>query len=291
MTTAAQAISHPVETLQAFVSLLRTLKRINGLVLEDTLKLKIRNTCLHTCFLKRYDSRKKIANIAGYTVHFLSFVHLIYLFNEIFVNQEYRFTTNKIAPFIIDCGSNIGMSVLYFKSIYPHSEIIAFEPDRDAFGCLTENIRANNLKTVTLNRQALSLWDGEVDFYYDPDDPGSLVMSTVKERMSKHKQVVEAVRLSKYVDREVDFLKIDVEGAEQEILEDLRNEGKLGYIKQLVIEYHHHIAKDVDVLSRMLGLLEEAQFGYQIQGRLSRPLEGERFQDILIYAYQKQRSA
>jgi hypothetical protein len=55
----------------------------------------------------------------------------------------------------------------------------------------------------------------------------------------------------------------------------------------MVIEYHRHIIKEDDVLSRMLKLLETAGFGYQIDSNLSRPLDQKQFQDILIYAYQK----
>ena len=55
----------------------------------------------------------------------------------------------------------------------------------------------------------------------------------------------------------------------------------------MVIEYHHHIIKEDDVMSRMLKLLETAGFGYQIDSNLSRPLDQKQFQDILIYAYQK----
>ena len=177
------AISHPGETLLKLLQLVRNIRKIGCWELENDLKLKVRKTCLYTFFLKRYDSQNKVADIAGHNVKFLTFDNLLFLFNEVFLNQEYCFTTNKKSPFIIDCGSNIGMSVLYFKMIYPNSEILAFEPDKDAFGCLAENIKANNLHAVLPNQKALSNKEGSVDFYYDQDNPGSLHMSTLKERM------------------------------------------------------------------------------------------------------------
>ena len=48
----------------------------------------------------------------------------------------YRFVTTKEAPVILDCGANIGLSVIYFKQLYPNSKITAFEPDPDVFKVL-----------------------------------------------------------------------------------------------------------------------------------------------------------
>src|ERR1700732_3793322 len=39
-------------------------------------------------------------------------------YREIFVDQIYRFNTCSAVPRIIDCGSNYGTSIVYFKSIY-----------------------------------------------------------------------------------------------------------------------------------------------------------------------------
>lgn len=68
-----------------------------------------------------------------------------------------------------------------------------------------------------------------------------------------------------YIDRTVDFLKMDVEGAEMEIMEDLRREDKLKHIRQMAIEYHRHIVSNSDELSKMLRLLEDSGFRYQLE--------------------------
>ena len=57
---------------------------------------------------------------------------------EIFRREQYRFETDAPAPFIVDCGANIGMATLYFKSLYPDATVLAFEPDPAAFACLQE---------------------------------------------------------------------------------------------------------------------------------------------------------
>jgi len=55
----------------------------------------------------------------------------------------------------------------------------------------------------------------------------------------------------------------------------------------MVIEYHHHIKEHEDNFSHTLELLEEAGFGYQIESGFLYPRSQIHFQDILIYAYNK----
>jgi len=267
--------------------LIKTSVRINRLDLEKSFKSKIRATWFKVCVLKRYDSTNRSANIVGFEVRFLDYEILSYLFKEIFVGNEYYFVAGNDSPYIIDCGSNIGVSLLYFKMLYPNSRIVAFEPGDDTYCCLEENVNNNRLKSVATHKAALSSKDGTIDLFYDEEKSGSLFMSVIQKRMPKQRRSVEATRLSKYIDEEVDFLKIDIEGSELEVIEELSKADKLSYVKQMVIEYHHHIVRHSDVFSRMLRLLEDAGFGYQIEGHLRRPLIREQFQDILVYAYRK----
>lgn len=47
---------------------------------------------------------------------------------------------------------------------------------------------------------------------------------------------VKTTKLSKYINKKVDLLKIDIEGSEQKVLEEIKN--KLHMIKQIVMEFH-----------------------------------------------------
>jgi FkbM family methyltransferase len=205
---------------------------------------------------------------------------------------QYYFQMEKENPLIIDCGCNIGMSILFFKEMYPESTIIGFEPDQTTFMKLQENIRINNLENVELHRKILSDTEGLKNFYYYPDHPGSLSMSLIREREEKKSQKIESVLLSKYIHRTVDFLKLDVEGAEIGVLQELYNCDKLRYIKLMAIDYHHHFehyhfTQQNDNLSKILQILEDSNFGYQIQADPQIPVKKGDFQPIHIYAYQK----
>ena len=52
--------------------------------------------------------------LLGYKVSFMGEAHLRWLFGEIFMDAPYFFRTDNDRPLIFDCGSNIGMSVLFF---------------------------------------------------------------------------------------------------------------------------------------------------------------------------------
>lgn len=93
--------------------------------------------------------------------------------------------------------------------------------------------------------------------------------------------------MSAYIEEEVDFLKLDVEGAEQDVVADLHRTAKLRLVAQIVCEYHHHIGGE-DRLGDFLGVLEQSGFGYELQARERPPFRRDRFQDVLIYAYRKQ---
>jgi len=221
--------------------------------------------------------------ILNYHVHSYEFGSTGWLFLDIFILQKYYFRANTPSPWIIDCGSHIGMSILYFKALYPQAKILAFEPAPETYKLLTENVERNHLKNVILMKKAVSNQEGKMKFFGDL----SLTSSLLADRGSAKSSEVEVVKLSTYIDRKVDFLKIDVEGAEDLVLDDLVASAKLGMVNQMVIEYHHHVEKDADRLSQFLKILEDHNFGYQIQGSSEPPYRGREFEDVTIYAYQK----
>lgn len=72
------------------------------------------------------------------------------LFRDIFIRKDYYFETKSSSPYIIDGGGNIGMSVLFFKYLYPSSRIAVFEPSPSIFEVLKKNIEINKLQGVAL---------------------------------------------------------------------------------------------------------------------------------------------
>lgn len=218
-----------------------------------------------------------------YQVGIFDYSGFLYMFEEIFVARSYEFEAATDAPVILDCGSNVGLSILYFKRRFPAARIMGFEPDPETFHTLVQNVEGNGLTDVRLVHAACVDWEGEVELYRD--QAGGLTASLRRERQSGMAIRVPAVVLSRFVEGPVDFLKMDIEGAEWSVLRELADRNKLKLINQMVIEYHHHITPEEDCLGRVLGLLEEHGFGYQIGTAAGPPIPPGQFQDILIHAY------
>jgi FkbM family methyltransferase len=253
----------------------------------DSFLNHIKMKFMHKLFYKLLKLNISNEKIHGYKVNFFDYSTFFYLYREIFINKQYYFISERDNPLIIDCGSNVGIALIFFKILYPNSKIIAFEPDIETFKILKMNVERNNLEDVELFNKAISNTEGMIDFYIDPNHPGSLIMSTKKERKNKVCNKVHSILLSNYIKENVDFLKMDIEGAEAAVIEELSSKNKLKLIKQMVIEYHHHLIPNEDIFSNTLKILEENGFGYQICAPIRSPFNKGEFQDILIYAYQK----
>jgi len=194
------------------------------------------------------------------------------LTDEIFVREEYKFTSSIEAPFIIDCGSHIGMSILYFKKLYPKAQIIGFEPNPDNFKILQKNIAENNITNVQLINAALSSRKGtaELKTSKDKDEPwtwGDTIIDNLRGDDSIHRKVtVPTVKLSEYITGPVDFMKIDVEGAEQIILNEIKDRMQL--IAKLDLEFHDTpTGRHVNSFDSVIKLLQDGGFTIEATAR------------------------
>ena len=233
------------------------------------------------------DSTPQQTRVAGWRVRYWGTVFLGTLFGSKFVKLEYLFDTSAPRPRIIDCGANIGMAIFFFKTLYPDAEIVAFEPDPRTFEVLTANVRDNNLTAITLHRAAVGSTDGTATFYSQPDVPGSAISSLVVVNAQTVSEAVPVVRLSRYIDAPVDFLKLDVEGSEMDVLRELQAAGKLTMVREMVIEYHHHLRPEEDILAELLQMLERACFSYQFRVVDDTSVGRGAYQSVMVHAYRK----
>ncbi|QCK15377.1 FkbM family methyltransferase [Mangrovivirga cuniculi] len=177
---------------------------------------------------------------------------LINLINEIFLEETYFFKCESNNPFIIDCGANIGMASLYFKSLYPGSEILSFEANPEMYAYLKDNIEINDLKDISAFNAALSSKSGEATLYI-PEKSPYLNPGIIKENINSKEIKVNAVCLSDYInEKTIDLLKIDIEGSENMVIKDLVNSGKIDLIKKIICEFHPKAGNDKDYLIKLL---------------------------------------
>lgn len=191
------------------------------------------------------------------------------LVNEILINEDYFFECNKDAPKILDCGSNFGLSIFYFKQLFPKSEIIAFEPDPTIRDILKENIQNNEWDNVTLLPYALSDKEEILKFHKTSIDS---MAGSLTERRKIHGDKIESIdvetkRLSNYLKYPIDYLKMDIEGSEDLVLEECKD--SLKNVHYIFCEYHHGNGLASDRLIKILQIFQNAGFDYQVSKSFS----------------------
>lgn len=179
-------------------------------------------------------------------------------YREIFVDNIYNFESVTSTPKILDLGANIGLSILFFKKLFPESKITALEPDPNIFNCLRQNIHGNGFKDVNLINKAAWISDTVLKFDADGAD-GGRVVDNKKENLLE----VEAIDVKKLLsENEFDFLKMDIEGAESEVFPACKE--YLSNLNYIFLEYHSIIGQNQN-LSEILGILNSEGFRVHIQ--------------------------
>lgn len=170
-----------------------------------------------------------LVNYGGIKIFCQDLLSFYMAFKDIFLQKIYNFETDKPNPVIIDGGGHIGLATLYFKYKYPNSKVIIFEPDELSLTLLRKNLAANNIQNVEIIEAGLFNEEKTLTFHPDSSD-GSTIFSE-GEGIS-----IDVVPLSKYINEEIDFVKLNIEGTELEVISELGD--KLTKVKELVIEYH-----------------------------------------------------
>jgi FkbM family methyltransferase len=209
--------------------------------------------------------RTHTAQLYGFTFHYRNEPEFELLSREIFEGAEYRFACDKGDPTILDCGSHIGLSVAWFKRCFPKARIIAFEPDPQNFRLLQTNVAINGFEGVALQNLAVSSRRGTARFF--GDFGGSAPMSSAHSlrqewgtQRSERWILVNTVPLADYITGPIDYLKLDVEGAETEVMKSIQPH--LHQIRAVGLEFHGMGPQARADEEELLRLLRES--GFQI---------------------------
>lgn len=177
-------------------------------------------------------------NFLGARIEYPNQSHALFLVHEVFVQATYAFRTRSAAPFIVDCGANIGITTLFFKALFPGARIVAVEPEPNTCRWLRTNVERNGLSGVEICPAAVGGRDGTVALFTPEADPGSMTSSIHSEWSHGVAAQVPSVRLSTLIREPVDFLKLDVEGAEYAVVRELVASGAITWVQEAVIEFH-----------------------------------------------------
>ncbi len=136
---------------------------------------------------------------------------------EMFLEEQYSIT--GIDPkLILDLGSNIGASIMFFRAQYPSARIIGLEPDPDTFQRLTATVAP--LANVNVYPWAADGQSGHVGFVQSRKSWESAIARdgeayTVKVEAVSLRDIFARLRIE-----HVDLLKLDIEGSEWSIFND-----------------------------------------------------------------------
>jgi FkbM family methyltransferase len=214
---------------------------------------------LFSRYLKHPRYQPTQVKMFGWEISVPDTLSFLFQFKEIFQEKTYAFESPNKQPVIYDCGANIGLSCIYFKTLFPQAQLHAFEADPDIYRYLQLNLEQNGFKDgVRLYQKAIWINDVGIEFSKEGADGGS-VIHTPGSNVVK----VPTLRLKDILLKEkIDLLKIDIEGAEDQVLEDC--DGSFANVDKVFFEYHSHTNKP-QAFGKLLDLMQRNGFRYIIQ--------------------------
>lgn len=195
-------------------------------------------------------------NLFGKKVYFTNPQELLHGLEEIFIEKVYQQKLPSNA-YVIDCGSNIGLSIIYIKQLCPDATVVGFEPDAKNYDLLQKNLQSFGLTDIIIHKAAVWTENKLLQFSVTGTMGSSISSPTNAESIT-----VEGIRLKDLLIKKVDFLKIDIEGAEYDVLKDI--EPELKFVQNLFIEYHGSFGQNNE-LTDMLSILVKSGFNYYIK--------------------------
>lgn len=242
--------------MSQFKTILKSFFEMTGRTLQrsELAELSLKNRLELSRLARSGQHSVNTSFLPGYEVSFPSAAVFSTLYTEIFVQERYRFKSDRSVPFVIDCGANIGLLSLYTKQLYPNAEVTCFEPDPTIYRYLKSNIQSSGYQNVhTIGK---GVWDKKesATFSVDQDSTAGSVIVGDSARATIE---VELTDIRDHLTREVDFLKIDVEGAELRVLESIKCD--LHNVANIFVEYHCYEGQE-QCLGKLVSLLEDSGF-------------------------------
>ena len=139
---------------------------------------------------------------------------------------------------VVDMGAHIGAFAVRAARLAHHGQVYAYEAASKNYALLSENRQLNGLKNLYIENSAISDRRGKLPLYTPANNS---ILGSLMQETSRYKEMVQATTFSdiiaEHAIEQIDFLKVDVEGAEFDILFDCSDD-TLAKIRRMVIEYH-----------------------------------------------------
>ena len=173
-----------------------------------------------------------------------------FILDEVFVQNDYNFIT-KEKVVVVDIGSNIGTSCLFFSKLDNVQKIYAYEPVKETYEQAKLNLHLNKdlSKVEQFNNFGLGKNDRDEIFLFDKNVKGNTGVRGEMSSSFKLENVVETKVVIKNAAEQINLVteanpeykivvKMDCEGGEYEIFEILSKSGIINKIDYLMLEWH-----------------------------------------------------
>lgn len=149
---------------------------------------------------------------------------------------------------IVDLGANIGLTIRHYKYLYPDSTVIGVELDRENYLLARKNLRG--IDNCILLNGAIWYRDGYVNYQGADAQSFHCVDSDISEAGEGVKSYSLMTLFHEFDLSHIDFMKMDIEGAESKIFED--DCSWLSYVDSVNLEVHNGepLTKYMSVLER-----------------------------------------
>lgn len=163
----------------------------------------------------------------------------LFAFHELSLFTKYLKLRKKFS-FALDVGANLGLHTIILSRL--GYKVKSFEADPNTFKKLKNNLKMNSCKNYKLYNFAISDFNGTSKFYQVKNNlTANTLESSSKKIYGKYKIInVKVKKLNKYIPQENCLIKLDVEGAEFNILKTLKYSNKLK--KKIFFEVNDNVS-------------------------------------------------
>jgi len=153
------------------------------------------------------------------------FYYIIIELHQIYLANQYNLSDILKDKIVVDAGANIGVFSLMCAAYSP-KRIYAFEPIKETYDILVENVKENGLENIIFPiNKAIGDIDTKMELSHDGvGDLSASISPDSKRGPLKFKQIIEVVSLDNFMkDEQVGYIKMDIEGYEENALNGGRN--------------------------------------------------------------------
>lgn len=190
------------------------------------------------------------------------------ILNDISISKLYMPNRNfipKKGDIIVDIGAHIGVYSILCARIHSSIRLFSYEPSEENYYLFNKNIKLNKISNISPFKEGIAGKKGSRTLIIDKEHSGRHSMITGEGKKEKINCITLKDVFEKNKIKKCDILKMDIEGAEYEVLFNTPHT-YFNKINNIVIEYHPHHKFNYNDLIRFF---KERNFKFSISKKNS----------------------